>query len=49
MAFDGDLGVGTTFLVLKYCESILIFYSSLGMVGNNNKNINVHIKVVRKN
>ena len=46
MAFGGDLGVGTTFLVLKCGLSILIFYFTLRMVGNNNKSINVHIKMV---
>ena len=49
MAIGGDLGVGMTFLVSKCGGSSLIFYSPLRMIGNNNKSINVHIKMVTKN
>ena len=49
MAIDGDFGIVVTFLLLKCGGSSLIFYSALRKTGNNNKSINVHIKMVRKN
>ena len=39
MAIDGDFGIGVSFLVLKCCGSSVIFYSALGMMGNNSKKV----------